>query len=676
VKYIEERTCSHFHYRGALAEMSEGDAGEPVPARERVYEVFADRTLDTDVAVGRTLEIGTGRLDVELGFLTRIDDGTQRIVRVVGSHDEIRSGAACPLDRAYCKRTVQTDGLLSVQDAERSDLVDDDAYETFQLGCYVGANVVVEGTVYGTICFADADRRDRPFSEAEQLFVELVARLVSQAFERREYDRRLRDRTDRLEAEKQRFEGIAETSFDILYRIAPDTTFTYVSAAVERILGYDPEELVGDPFTDYVVASSLPATMEAFGRLMEGESVEHVEVTFSDAAGEEVVLDINARPVSEAGEVSVLQGVARNVTERLERERTLRVKNRAIEDAQVGITIADATRDNQPVVYANDAFCRLTGYSESEILGTNCRRLQGPGTDEAAIRRLAEGIDRTESVDVELLNYREEGSPFWNHVTVTPVEDDHGAVTHYVGFQEDVTERKRTERLVELLNRVLRHNMRNDMNVLLGYSDMVDDPEVGDDVDVGERIERTALELSSLSERARELETYARRDRDPTRLDPESLLSRVVEPRRSSFPAAELTVAVETDRQICAGPEVERALAELVENALSHDPSAGTRVSLVAADARDFVAVKITDDGPGIPPVESAVVESGRETALEHGSGLGLWLVNWIVTRYGGSFQIRPRDHDEGTVATVKLPSIGPETSVEDAARRPTALFR
>jgi PAS domain S-box-containing protein len=644
--------------------------------RERVYEVFADRTLEMETAVERALDVGTERLDVELGFLTQIADGTQEIVDVVGSHEEIRPGASCPLDRAYCKQTIRSDGLLSVQDAERSDLVDAAAYETFGLGCYVGAKVLVDGSVFGTVCFADPERRERAFTEAEELFVELVARLVSQALERREYDRRLGERTDRLEAEKQRLEGIAETSFDILFRISPDTTFTYVSAAVDRILGYDPDDLVGDPFTDYVAPSSFPTAMEAFGRLAAGESVEHVELPFVDAEGEAVTLEVNARPVTDDGEVSVLQGVARDVSGRLERERDLRVKNRAIENAQLGITIADAGREDRPVVYANDAFCRLTGYSKSDIRGTNCRRLQGPGTDERAVERLAEGISRQESVDVELLNYRKEGSPFWNHVAVTPVEDEHGSVTHFVGFQEDVTERKRTERLVELLNRVLRHNLRNDMNVLLGYSDMVDDPGAGTDVDVGARIEQTALELSSLSERARELETYARRDRDPTRLDPATLLDRVVEPRRSSYPDARVEVSVETDRQICAGPETERALAELVENALSHDPAADTSVSIAAADVRDSVAVEIADDGPGIPSVESAVVESGRETALEHGSGLGLWLVNWIVTRYGGSFQIRSRDGEDGTVARVLLPALGPETTVEDASRRPTALFR
>ena len=376
-------------------------------------------------------------------------------------------------------------------------------------------------------------------------------------------------------------------------------------------------------------------------------------------------------------------------------QRELHVKERALDEAPVGITLADPHRDDDPLVYVNEGFERITGYPPSESLGRNCRFLQGEHTDEGAVARLREGIDAREPVSVELRNYRADGTPFWNQVRVSPVTDDDGDVTRFLGFQADVTERKRTEQLVRLLNRVLRHNLRNEMNVVLGVGSHLqeDDDRRVDTTDLGERLTGTADRIVGLSERARELERYARTEREPERLDPGALLSDVATRYREQFPAATVDVAVETDDGVCAGGELDRALAQLVENALKHGgdepqvelgartvsgPSAadgGTRPE-IAADGGAWVELTVADDGPGIPGTEAAVIERGEETQLEHGSGLGLWLVNWVVTRYGGSCQVDTPGDADGSRVTLRLPAIGPDTSVADAARPPTVLFQ
>jgi PAS domain-containing protein len=214
--------------------------------RERVYEAFADRSLPVGEAVEAALSAGTDRLGVEIGFLTRIEDGTQYIEQAVGDHDVIQPGYACPLDEAYCRRTVALDGQLSVQDARTATEISEAAYEHLQLGSYIGCKVVVDDEVYGTVCFADEATRESPFSEAEELFVELVARLVGRAIERREYEQRQAERTEQFRAEKRRFEAISENTFDIIYRLDSDGEFTFVSGAIERVLGYTPESVIGD----------------------------------------------------------------------------------------------------------------------------------------------------------------------------------------------------------------------------------------------------------------------------------------------------------------------------------------------------------------------------------------------------------------------------------------------
>jgi PAS domain S-box-containing protein len=659
--------------------------GDDRSARQAVYEAFADRGRSVEDATDRALRVGTERLGVELGVLTEITPERQTIVQAVGDHETIEAGETCPLDRAYCRRTVEQESTLCVQDAASSREVSELAYETFGLDTYIGAKVTVGDGAYGTVCFADPEPRSEPFSEADQLFVELLARLVGQAIERRRHEEAFREQNERLRTEKRRIQRIANTTFDLLFELDSDAQLTYVSTGVGTVLGYGAEEAMGNSFTDYIAPSSLPAAFEAFEQVFDGEPVRNLELTANRADGGTATIEINATPVEEDGEVVALQGVARDVTARRERETELRLKTRAIDDATVGVTIADANDPDNPLVYLNQAFETLTGYSSEEMLGRNCRRLQGPATDEETVETLREGIEAAEPVSVDLINYRRNGAPFWNNVRVVPVEDDTGELSHFVGFQEDATDRVRTERLIELLNRVLRHNLRNELNVLLGYGELLTDPEAAarTDVDAGRVIRDTVAKLSSVSEQVRELEAIARQDRKPTRLDVRDLLDSVADDIGRQYPDATVDLAVDVPptRGICAGMELERAVEELVDNALAHDGDDGdvSAVQVTARDAGGNVELVVADDGPGIPPIEASAIESGRETAVEHGNGLGLWLVNWIVTRYGGSFQIRPAtdvDDASGTVATIRLPAIDSDESVDEAVRPHTTLFQ
>ncbi|WP_049923195.1 bacterio-opsin activator domain-containing protein [Halopiger djelfimassiliensis] len=138
------------------------------------------------------------------------------------------------------------------------------------------------------------------------------------------------------------------------------------------------------------------------------------------------------------------------------------VKERTIDEAPVGITISDPGRDDNPLVYVNDAYQRITGYGFDEVVGRNCRFLQGEDSDEDAVAEMAAAIDEQRPVTVELKNYRKDGTEFWNEVTIAPVRNDRDEVTHYVGFQNDVTARKeaqlqlerRTDELEYILDRV------------------------------------------------------------------------------------------------------------------------------------------------------------------------------------------------------------------------------
>jgi PAS domain S-box-containing protein len=479
-----------------------------------------------------------------------------------------------------------------------------------------------------------------------------------------------------LEAERDRFKAIADTSFDLLFRIDLQGQFTYVSSGAERILGYSPEEMTGEPFTKYNTDASVQRAMGAFEAILDGGEIENVELDIITADGEAVILEVNGRPIVEDGEIVGVHGVGRDITARKDALRELEIKDKAIDRARAGITLADASQPDNPLVYVNQGFEQITGYEGSDVLGDNCRFLQGDQTDPAAVATLREHVENREPVVVELVNYRKDGTPFWNQVRITPVRDEMGDVTHFLGIQADITEQKRWERLFEVLNRVLRHNLRNDMGVIRGHGGILADSDNADSTELGETIKQYSDELIALSEKARKLEQTARSEGESTRIDPASLLTKVIESYREEYPEVTFNLSVQTNRDIFAGREIEDAVSELIENAVTHNEAPEPRVTVSVRDDGESLLLTFEDTGPGIDEMEANVVSKGAETDLEHGSGLGLWLVNWIVTRYGGSFQIEgDGDGQGGTRAFMRLPGIADDTQVRDMDQRPTILF-
>ncbi|HEY0836571.1 MAG TPA: ATP-binding protein [Azospirillum sp.] len=121
------------------------------------------------------------------------------------------------------------------------------------------------------------------------------------------------------------------------------------------------------------------------------------------------------------------------------------VMDMVMEATSAGITVTDPSRPDNPLVYCNRAFLEMTGYPAGELLGRNMRLLQGPDTDPAAVRDIRAGIGRGTPVAVEILNYRKDGTPFWNALTVRPIHGPDGAVRWHVGSAIDVTRQRRSE---------------------------------------------------------------------------------------------------------------------------------------------------------------------------------------------------------------------------------------
>ena len=132
-------------------------------------------------------------------------------------------------------------------------------------------------------------------------------------------------------------------------------------------------------------------------------------------------------------------GVARDISRTKNTQQILDLRNRALATAGNGVLISDARLPDMPIIYCNDAFSRITGYPAEEVLGKNCRFLQGEDTDREKVRYIREALREGVPSRVVLRNYRKDGSLFWNELTITPIKDPDGVITHFIGVQNDVS---------------------------------------------------------------------------------------------------------------------------------------------------------------------------------------------------------------------------------------------
>jgi len=290
----------------------------------------------------------------------------------------------------------------------------------------------------------------------------------------------------------------------------------------------------------------------------------------------------------------------------------------------------------------------------------------GPRNAAAALDRPVSallGVDVDFDGDTDPFESRVDGERRTYAVSVSPLRDPSGAHVGWTVVCPDITARERRRQQLEVLNRVLRHNLRNDAGVVHGYADFLADRLEDDElVRMADAIERRSAALESLGEKARTVETLLDGE-SRTDLAVGSLVERVVADARAAHPDADVSVDVRTDEAASvAERSLEAAVENLVENALQHhdgegveraDGGAWAAVTVDLVD--DALVVRVADDGPGIPDAERDAIAAGEETDLQHGSGLGLWVVHWAVATLGGEVTYANRE-PRGTVATLRLP--------------------
>lgn len=210
------------------------------------------------------------------------------------------------------------------------------------------------------------------------------------------------------------------------------------------------------------------------------------------------------------------------------------------------------------------------------------------------------------------------------------------------------------DRLISVLNRVLRHNLRNDLNVVQGNAQMLEERTSGDEARLASNIESKTAQLLSIAEKSRELEKLTRSVPVVRPIDIVPIVAEAVTDIRENYPAVEVSLSTPDEAMSFAAPQLAEAVSELLTNAAKHggnDPAIDVAVHRVG----DRTTLQIKDNGPGLPAGERRILTDANETALDHGSGLGLPLVYWIIANLDGEIEVTASS--SGTTVEVHLQS-------------------
>ena len=264
-------------------------------------------------------------------------------------------------------------------------------------------------------------------------------------------------------AETKKLALVASRTENMVIVTDPQGRIEWVNDAFTRVTEYTLQEVYGATPGSFLQGPETDDQTVAYmrERLRSGEGFK-VEIVNYSKTGRKYWVQIEVQPFRlDSGELAGFTAIESEITERKRAEEELRLRDRAMGVAAEGIVISDPGQPDNPLIYVNDGFERLTGYSRQEVLGRNCRFLQGAGTDPAALSHIRECIRERRDCLVELLNYRKDGLPFWNRLSIVPLRNAEGRLTHFVGVQSDITARKLAEeRLARANTEILASNNR------------------------------------------------------------------------------------------------------------------------------------------------------------------------------------------------------------------------
>ena len=361
--------------------------------------------------------------------------------------------------------------------------------------------------------------------------------------------------------------------------------------------------------------------------------------------------------------VSSSRRLEREIEQRKKAEEELVLRDRSINSATNGILIADARQPDMPTVYCNAAFEKITGYTPAEVLGQNCRFLQGTDHQQPGLDAIRQAIRQGTEGKAELRNYRKDGSLFWNELYIAPVKDHQGRLTHFIGIQTDVTQRKHQE--TELAHKtrelaesnaelqqfayVASHDLQEPLRMVASYTQLLGkryqgkldkdaDEFIGYAVDGATRMQRLIRDLLEYSRVGAENKSF-----EPT--DCELVFRQVLDNLSASIRERHAEVTHDPLPTVHANPtHLMQLFQNLIGNALKFQGDAPARIHVGVRALPDGWEFSVRDNGVGMPSDQLgrifSIFQRLHGQSEYPGTGIGLAICKRIVEKYGGKIRV------------------------------------
>lgn len=367
---------------------------------------------------------------------------------------------------------------------------------------------------------------------------------------------------------------------------------------------------------------------------------------------------VSIQPVrNDAGEVTHFFGYQEDISDRkaYQQKKTLFEMQAESVDKCVFITDSEGT-----IEYVNPQFEQTTGYTAADAIGKTPRLIKSDAQDRSFYQNLWNTITAGEVWESTITNKRKTGERYKVDQKIVPISNVDGEITHFVCIEEDITDSQFVEEVLGVMNRVLRHNLRNSLTAIEGYAERLEREETDESHEAAlQAIQDRASKLRQTSEKAKDIRALFRRRRAEQTIEVAQVVA-FIDEVANDFPEASIEYAIETDdkQRIRNGSLLQVAIEEAIENAVVHNDQEQPVIEVLITDcpSTDEIKIQIEDNGPGISPSEWDVIFDGEETSLIHGSGIGVWLMYWTLTALGGTLELT-NSGPNGSIITLSVPT-------------------
>jgi PAS domain S-box len=510
----------------------------------------------------------------------------------------------------------------------------------------------------------DSDFAGREGGElVDNVFVSTVDEMVSTPIRQLELEwrmqalLRLRRQSLELAAKQERltvFRLAAEAAGHGIYITDADGRIEYTNPAFEEITGYSRDEVLGKT-PGLLDSDEMPP--EHFDELWETVSEGEVwegELIDRRKSGERYIAYQTVAPITNDGDLQALVTVQTDITERVEAKRKLERHRDIVERLNDPIMLQDREGDFELL---NEAVADYAGVPAEELRGEDEFLFMDEETAARIDRQKSKVLEREEPIDYGVMPTFELNGEQANFSTTRyPYYDRDDNLAGTIAICRNVTDLQERTQQLRVIDTILRHNLRNSLTVIGLLAEQLQSRVDGALAEIAGRILESAQDLRETGEKSRAITSVLADQPTRGRVDIADAVRSVVDVVREDWPDANLAVSAPERATAITTLKIDEAIEELVRNALDHSDRETPTVEVQVETGDDAITVYVVDDGPGMSEMDRDVLRLGAATDdLYHGSGLGLWLVYWIVSRASGTVTVDDLE-SRGTRVTVRVP--------------------